>query len=172
MHFRRSCFAKLCCCCCNKEDGGIHDLRNDTWEQADGKKDDRVRQYEARTPGYDTGPEDFANKMKHENRASQNRKGPGEGLHKDEIRPSDDAKYKEERQSEGRTVTKTKSHHEEEWRRLEEEHVQLQELERNQRKEIMHLKTQLQMIEKYEGICVLQLLSIHALATKECFLSL
>ena len=103
--------------------------------------------------------------MKHENRASQNRKGLGEGLHRNE-RLSDDAKYKEERQSEGRTVTKTKSHHEEEWRRLEEEHVQLQELERNQRKEIMHLKTQLQVIEKYEGNCVLQLLSIHALATK------
>ena len=77
MHFRKSCFAKLCCCCCNKEDGGIHDLRNNTWEQADGKKDDRVRQDETRAPGYDTGPEDSANKMKHENRASQNRKGLG-----------------------------------------------------------------------------------------------
>lgn len=99
--------------------------------------------------------------MKHENRASQNRKGLVEGLHKSERRSLGDAKYNEESQSEERTVTKTKSRHEEEWRRLQEEQVQLQELERNQRKEIMHLKTQLQMIEKYEESCVLQLLSTH-----------
>lgn len=156
--YRRSCFSKLCCCCCTKENGGVHDLRDDCTdddmrEQESKKHKGEMRRNEMPAIKKEMVLEDHTRgeTLHMDEASSEKKKGPEESIHEEGKRPSEDKRHAEERQHEEKVGADAEGQSEQEKRKPKEGQLQSHELERQQHDEVLHLKTRLQIMERYEG---------------------